>query len=179
MAETPAGSPAAPAPRKKSRKALWIVLGVIAFLLLCIVGFAAFGFYFVANNVQMTKATATDAEKSFDEARARFKDAPIFSIDDQRHVTLTRRPPAQGVDPKPTAMYVMAYDVDESRIVRITVPFWLLRLGREKIRLGSGGDNALQFEDLNLTAEELERYGSALLVDHKGRDGQRVLVWTQ
>lgn len=178
MPETPGGSAAAPAPRPKSRKALWIVLGVVAFILICIVAFAAFGFYFVANNVRMEKATVVEASKSFDEVRARFKDAPIISIDDQRRVTLTRQPPAQQTDVKPSTMHVMAYDTDESRIVRISVPFWLLHFGREKIRLGTGGDD-IQFEDLHLTAEQLERYGPSLLVDHKGRDGQRVLVWTQ
>jgi hypothetical protein len=177
MPETPAGSAVPPAPRPKSRKALWIVLGVVAFILLCIVAFAAFGFYFVANNVQMESATLIEASKSFDEVRARFKEAPIITLDDQRRVTLTRQPPAQPADVKPQTMHVMAYDVEDSKIVRVTVPFWMLRLGREKIRLGSGGD--LQFEQLHITAEELERYGPALLVDHRNREGHRVLVWTQ
>ena len=48
---------------------------------------------------------------------------------------------------------------------------------KSKIRLGTGGD--LQFEQLKLTAEELERYGPSLLLDHRGGTGQRVLVWTQ
>ena len=178
MPETPAGPAAAPAPRPKSRKALWIVLGVVAFILLCIVAFAAFGFYFVAYNLKMEKATLVEASRSFDEVRARFKEAPIISIDDRRRVTLTRQPPAQQADAKPSTMHVMAYDTDESRIVRISVPFWMLHFAREKIRLGTGG-NDIQFEDLHLTAAELERYGPALLVDHKARDGQRVLVWTQ
>ena len=177
MPETPAGSAAAPAPRPKSRKALWIILGVVAFILLCIVAFAAFGFYFVANNLRMEQATPAVAEQSFDGVRARFKEAPIIALDEQRRVTLSRRPPAQAADTKPQTMYVMAYDPDEGRIVNLTIPFWMLRLGREKIRLGSGGD--LQFEQLQITADELERYGPALLLDHRNRQGHRVLVWTQ
>lgn len=178
MAETPAGSAAAPAPRPKSRKALWIVLGVIAFILLCIVAFAAFGFYFVANNVNMVKASPTEAVQSFDEVRARFKEQPIIAIDDERRVTLMRQPPAVSAEETPTTMHVMAYDTEDSRIVRITIPFWMLRIGREKIKLGTGGQD-IQLEDLHLTPDQLERYGPALLIDHKGRDGQRVLVWTQ
>jgi hypothetical protein len=171
------GGAPAPAARTKSRKVLWIVLGVVAFILICVVAFAAFGFYLVANNLKMETASATEAAQSFDEVRARFKDTPIISLDSQERVTLSRRPPDHAPGTKPSTMHVMAYDDDESRIVRVTIPFWMLRLGREKIRLGTGGD--LQFEQLKLTAEELERYGPSLLLDHRGGTGQRVLVWTQ
>ncbi len=171
------GGAPAPAARTKSRKVLWIVLGVVAFILICVVAFAAFGFYLVANNLKMETASVTEAARSFDEVRARFKDAPIISLDSQERVTLSRRPPTQAAGEKPSTMHVMAYDDDESRIVRVTIPFWMLRLGREKIRLGTGGD--LQFEQLQLSAEELERYGPSLLLDHRGGSGQRVLVWTQ
>ncbi|MEX2272088.1 MAG: hypothetical protein WD690_11475 [Vicinamibacterales bacterium] len=176
----PMPSPGAPAPGttpKKSRKTLWIVLGILGFILACIIGFAAFGLYFVGRNLEMERATVSEAAQSFDDVRARFKEAPIMSIDDHRRVTLSRRPPDQQTGEKPQAMHVMAYDTDDSRIVRVTIPFWMLRLGREKIRLGSGRD--LQFEDLNITAEELERYGPSLLLDHRDREGKRVLVWTQ
>jgi len=174
---TPQGGGAPGAPRPKSRKVLWIVLGIILFIVLCIVAFAAFGFYFVANNLNMQSASVTEAASSFDDVRARFKEAPIITLDDQERVTLSRKPPAQAADTKPSTMHIMAYDDEESRIVRVTVPFWMLRLGREKIRLGTGGD--LQFEQLQLTAEELERYGPSLLLDHRGAGGKRVLVWTQ
>lgn len=162
---------------RKSRKTLWIVLGILGFIFVCIIAFAAVGLYFVSQNLNMESATVTEASRSFDEVRRRFTDQPIITLDDRRRVTLTRRPPAQQTGDKPTSMYVMAYDRDDSRIVRLTIPFWALRLGREKIRLGSGGD--LQFEQLKITAEELERYGPSLLIDHRDKDGQRVLVWTQ
>lgn len=175
---TPQGGGAPGAPRPKSRKVLWIVVGIILFVVLCVVAFAAFGFYFVANNLNMKSASVTEAAASFDEVRARFKESPIILLDDQERVTLSRKPPAQAADVRPTTMHIMAYDDEESRIVRVTVPFWMLRLGREKIRLGTGGGD-LQFEQLQLTAEELERYGPSLLVDHRGKAGKRVLVWTQ
>jgi hypothetical protein len=170
----PATAPAAP---KKSRKTLWIILGVLGFIVFCIVAFAAFGLYFVSQNLDMKSATPTQAARSFDDVRARFKEAPIIQMDDRERVTLTRRPPDQQVGTKPQTMHVMAYDDEDSRIVNVTIPFWMLRLGREKIRLGTGND--LQFEQLKITAEELERYGPALLLDHRGTQGKRVLVWTQ
>ena len=165
------------AARPKSRKTLWIVLGIVAFVILCIIAFAAFGLYFVSRNLDMQQATAAEASRAFDDVRAKFKEQPILSVDDRRNVTLTRRPPTPGSPDKPETMHVMAFDDEDKRIVRLTIPFWMLRIGREKIRLGRGRD--FQLEDVNLTAEELERYGPALLLDHKGRDGERVIVWTQ
>jgi hypothetical protein len=32
---------------------------------------------------------------------------------------------------------------------------------------------------MKLTVEDLERFGPTLIVDHKGRAGERVLVWSQ
>lgn len=169
--------PTGPSVRPKSRKTLWIVLGVIGFILLCIIAFAAFGLYFVSRNLDMEEATPVEASRAFEDVRARFKEEPIISVDSDRNVTLARRPPDQPAAQKPETMHVMAFDADDSRIVRVTIPFWMLRLGREKIRLGRGSD--LQLEDLHLTAEELERYGPALLMDHRGSSGERVIVWTQ
>ena len=160
----------------KNRKVLWIVLGVIGFLIICMLAFAAFGLYFVSRNLDMEQATSTEASESFESVRAKFKDAPIITLDSEERVTLSRRPPEPAASERPTMMYVMAYDRDDERIVRVTIPFWMLRLGREKIRLGTGGD--LEFEQLKLTAEELERYGPSLLLDHV-EGTNRVLVWTQ
>lgn len=166
-----------PAGPKKSRKALWIVLGVFGFIIFCVIAFAGFGLYFVSQNLDMERANVTEAGRSFEAVRARFKEPPILTLDDRERVTMTRKPPDKPSREKPRSMHVMAYDDEESRIVRVTVPFWMLRLGREKIRLGAGGD--LQFEQLRITAEELERYGPSLLLDHRGLGGKRVLVWTQ
>ena len=174
MASSSPGPAAAP---PKSRKVLWIVLGVVGFIVLCIVGLAAFGFYVLASNMQMQQASTVEASASFDEVRARFKESPILLIDDQKRVTLSRPLPAQPPPDKPQTMHVMAYDDEESRIVRVTIPFWMLRMSRENIKLGAG--EGIDFEQLQMSAEELERYGPALLVDHRDRRGKRVLIWTQ
>jgi hypothetical protein len=177
MTPQPPGAVGPVSTPKKSRKALWIILGIVGFILLCIIAFAAFGLYFVSHNLNMEKATVAEADRSFDEVRGRFKETPIITLDDRKRVTLSRRPPDRPTGEKPQVMHVMAYDHEDARIVRVTIPFWLLRLGREKIRLGTGED--IQFEQLHITAEELERYGPSLLLDHRDRHGKRVLVWTQ
>jgi hypothetical protein len=37
----------------------------------------------------------------------------------------------------------------------------------------------MDLEDLKLTVEDLERFGSALIVDHRSASGERVLVWSE
>ena len=37
----------------------------------------------------------------------------------------------------------------------------------------------MDLEDLRLTAEDLERFGPTLIVDHRNTSGERVLVWSQ
>ena len=72
----------------------------------------------------------------------------------------------------------MAFDPENGRVVSVEIPFWLLRL---KLR-GSAIDidgHRMELEDLKLTVEDLERYGPALVVDHRVASGQRVLVWSQ
>jgi hypothetical protein len=39
--------------------------------------------------------------------------------------------------------------------------------------------NRMDLEDLRLSIEDLERFGPTLIVDHKGADGARVLVWSK
>jgi hypothetical protein len=41
------------------------------------------------------------------------------------------------------------------------------------------GRGDLDLEDMKLTVEDLERYGPTLILDHKERGGDRVLVWSQ
>jgi hypothetical protein len=77
---------------------------------------------------------------------------------------------------RPQTMYILAWDPDKERLARVSMPFWMLRLGRKKIDLTSGG---FDFERLQLDIEQLERVGPIILFDYRPQNGQRVLVWTQ
>ena len=49
-----------------SRKTwLWILVAVVGFGVICIVGLAGFGMYFVSNHVHAGRATTADAFKDF------------------------------------------------------------------------------------------------------------------
>ena len=72
----------------------------------------------------------------------------------------------------------MAFDPDDEKVVRMEIPFWLLRLKAGGTRFSVGGSD-VDLKKLRLTVEDLERFGPTLIVDHTGHDGSRVLVWSQ
>jgi hypothetical protein len=72
----------------------------------------------------------------------------------------------------------MAFDPDDGRIIRVTLPFWLLRLKSRHASIDFNGKR-MDLEDLKLSVADLERYGPTLIIDQSSADGNRVLVWSQ
>jgi hypothetical protein len=72
----------------------------------------------------------------------------------------------------------MAFDPDDGRIVRVNVPFWLVRMKMSGATIDLNGKH-MNLEDLRLSVEDLERFGPTLIVDHRNTTGERVLVWSQ
>jgi hypothetical protein len=79
---------------------------------------------------------------------------------------------------RPETLYVMAYDPDDGGLVKVTIPFWLLRMKMNNAKIDLGG-NRMELEDLKLTIEDLDRLGPTLVLDQRNRGGDRVLVWSQ
>lgn len=161
---------------------VWIVVGLVALALLAIVALVGAGVYYVARHVDSTTTSAASAADALDAERARFAGGPLLTIDEHGQTIESRldaaRPPAAVA---PTAMVVLAWDADEQRLVRIRLPFWLLRLashGRASIEFGRRGPR-VPLERLHLSVADLERLGPVLLVDYQSPTGDRVLVWTE
>ena len=162
----------------KRRTWLWIIGGALVFCVLALIMVAGAGMYFISQHVATERSTGADAIRAFDAARERYKE-PLFEFDRADHVKLTRKladlPTSSA---KPEHLWILAWDPDDERLVRLSLPFWLLKLGRRKIDImqDSGGFN---LERLNLDMRELERIGPALVVDYRTTSGERVLIWTQ
>jgi hypothetical protein len=166
------------APPKKRKTWLWVLLGILACGVISVVAVAGIGIYFISQNVRASHTSSADALRKLDEARAPFKDArPLFELDRRDQPKLTRR-----LEELPTAtrkaetIYVLVWDPRKERLARVSLPFWMLRLGKNKIDLNSGD---FDFQRLHLDVEQLERIGPMLLFDYRPPTGQRVLVWTQ
>jgi hypothetical protein len=159
---------------------VWVVVGVIAVGILCVLAIAAASVYYFAQHVKTLEASPAMASREFEQVRARFTgQQPLIELDDRGQLLRSNpdRPVQQNPQP-PEQLNVLAFDPESGRIVRVTVPFWLLRWKMGGTTIDFNG-NRMDLEDLKLTVEDLERFGPTLIVDHKTRRGDRVLVWSQ
>jgi hypothetical protein len=132
----------------------------------------------VSHHVQARHATSAEAYSAFDDAHAKFKDEkPVYDMDNMEHPRQVREWSTMPTSvSKTNEVWVLAWDPDRERLARVSIPFWILRLGKRKIDISTGGFN---FERLELDVNELQRVGPVLLFDFRTGSGERVLIWTQ
>jgi hypothetical protein len=158
---------------------VWVIVAIIVICVLGVVAMAGLGFYLFTKHFDTKVATVATAGVEFERAKAQFiGQKPLIELDERgRFLRANSDRPARGNTKTPTQIYVLAFDPDDERIVKVTIPFWLLRFHPDaKIDLNGG---RLELDDLKLTVEDLERFGPTLIVDLKTHDGERVLVWSQ
>jgi hypothetical protein len=164
------------APSKKTW--LWIVLALLGLCVIFVIAIAGAGLYFVSHHVSTRTSTTAEALSAFDAARAPFKDLPpVYEVDERERVKQVRRI-ADLPDGKTRAqhMQVLVWDSEREKLVKVSVPFWVLRMGHQKIDIAN---SPFELERMQLDVKELERVGPLLLLDLRSRGGQRVLIWTQ
>ena len=162
----------------RARTWVWVVVGIVVFCILGLVAMAAAGLWFAKTHIDIQTVSSMTASEDFARVRKQFStQKPLIELDERGHFehANTNRPSGPH---RPEALHVMAFDPDDGKVVRMEIPFWLLRLKVGGARISMGGD-AIDLKDLRLSVEDLERFGPTLIVDHKGRSGQRVLVWSQ
>jgi len=163
-----------------SRKTwIWIIVACLALGVVAMAAVAGLGLYFVASHISTGRTSSADALRTFDEVRAEFKDArPLFEIDSHDEPRPTRRLtdlPASSTKPK--NLWILAWDPDDERLSKISLPFWILRMGKQNIDVRH--DGGFDLDKLDLDVDELERVGPVLIFDFRTSDGERVLVWTR
>jgi hypothetical protein len=153
---------------------------VLVTCVVAVIAIAGVGFYFFSQHIETRTVSAATASRDFAEVTARFVgQKPLVELD--RHGNFVRSNPdrpARRNRAVPEQLYVMAFDPDDGRVVRLAIPFWLLRLKTGGGNIDFNG-NKMNLEDLRLSVADLERFGPSLIVDHASADGNRVLVWSQ
>jgi len=159
---------------------IWVVLGVVLTCVIAAVVIAGSAFYFFSKQFDTHSATAATANREFEEVKARFSgQKPLVELDRQGDLTRADSGGAAAPDARvPERVIVMAFNPDDERVVRVTLPFWLLRLKSRHASINFNGKR-MDLEDLKLTVADLERFGPTLIVDQTNPDGTRVLVWSQ
>lgn len=87
----------------------------------------------------------------------------------------------QGRSGRPGHVEVLVYDQADGRLVRASLPMWLVRKaeGRDGLDLDLDDDckEAAGEVRRHLRLEDLERAGLGVLVEAEEEDGDQVLVW--
>jgi hypothetical protein len=153
-----------------------IVIGMLA---IAVVGGVA---YFMSHHINAQFTQKENAEGEFSAARARFSgQTPLIEVK-IGHEPVVHRELLDGKDEsgKVDSLHVLAYDPTAHKLVRVSIPFWLIRLAPGK-HLTVLSDNGIDIDSdrVRLSATDLDRLGPGLLLDHEDARGQLVLVWTE
>jgi hypothetical protein len=159
---------------------VWVLAAVLCGGLVVIIAIAAAGLFFVTHHIRTEDSTPLQATRAFEGVAVTFGEVrPLFEMDNADQPRLTR-PIAQ----LPTGarssrdLLLLAWEPEKQRLVRVTLPFWMLRLGRHNLRIARDRQS-FDLGRLNIDVDELERIGPTLVIDFRNQDGVRVLVWTQ
>ena len=159
---------------------VWVAVSIAVLGILAIVAFAGVAAYLVAQHIDTTEASPASAAQEFEAVRATFAaQKPLIELDARGEVLRanTNRPVPPNTK-APDQLHLLAFDPSDGRLVRVSLPFWLLRLRDGNTTIDLNG-NRMDLEDLRLSIEDLERFGPSLIVDHTAPDGERVLVWSR
>jgi hypothetical protein len=164
----------------KSRTWIWVIAGIVVVGILCVIAMAAAGLYFFSRNIDTHEVSPAMAEREFAEVRTKFTgQKPLIELDSHGELLRTNPDRPEQKDPRrPQTLYVLAFEPEEGRIVKVNIPFWLLRFKTGNATIDLNGSR-MDLEDLKLTVEDLERLGPTLIIDHTMTSGEHVLVWSQ
>jgi uncharacterized membrane protein len=157
---------------------VWVVIGLIVCAILGVVAMAAAGLWFVRSHVDIRPMTVSAATEDFQSIRQRFAaQKPLIELDEHGTFLRANTDRPAGTQ-RPQTLNIMAFDPHDEKVVRMELPFWVLRLKSGGARFSTGG-RSVDLARMHLTVEDLERYGPILILDQKDTDGSRVLVWSQ
>lgn len=164
----------------------WISIAIASVAIICLLSLAVVGgtAFFIYRHVEATFTNETSAEQEFRAARERFQgQRPLIEIRREGDEPILHRELLRSdkMPDKPLeSLRVLAYDDTAGKIVRVTIPFWLLRIVPSK-NLSFLNDEGIDIDTrrIRLTLDDVERRGPGLLLDQTDRHGSQVLVWTE
>jgi hypothetical protein len=159
-----------------------ILLAVVGTVVVCVLLLVVGGVWLAASVFHRQTASEATAMATLDAARARFKGAsPVFEVQ-PNGPALSRPIPGRPGAPLRT-MHFILWNADEQTLTQADVPLALLWLSDSPIDVMQFADSHHQGSAgqrmMSIRLSELERFGSALLLDHELEDGHRLLVWTE
>ena len=145
-----------------------IVLGVLGGFVLLVIVVGATGCYMVMSAFQTQETTEQEAVTAFTEMRAKFPGVKPALTFGPEGPGVARTPPATEAAMPPSTVHVLYFDKGEGRLTRVHLPLALLKLT----------NSPFEFNDVEMDIQDIERYGSTVLLDGDTPDGDPLFVWT-
>ena len=116
----------------QKNRTTWISVVIASVIIVGVLAVAAIGgtAFFIYRHVSTQSAPNEKADETFAQARARFAgQKPLIEIRHDDDPVLHREViPAEMPAEKLETLRGLAYDTHEERLVRVSIPFWLLRI---------------------------------------------------
>jgi hypothetical protein len=151
-------------------------------LLLMVLVLAACGLgvsgYLASRAVSVEHANESEAGQQFHAARAAFgSTSPMLQIDASGHVLRAPSPPRdEGTSLR--QLRILVYRVQDERLVRADVPFWVVTLKGPALQYATRG-TGVDLDRLGITPADIKRHGPGPILDETRSNGDRVLVWVE
>ena len=168
----------------QNNRKTWISVLIASVIIVGVLAAAAIGgtAFFIYRHVNTEFTKTENADQQFKEARARFAgQQPLIEIRKDDEPLLHRDViPASLPAAKLETLRVLAYDTHAEKLVRVSIPFWLLRLAPTR-HVAFLNDAGIDFDSdrVHITLDDLERRGPGLILDQADRRGSQVLVWAE
>lgn len=169
-----------------SARKTWISILIASVIIVVLLAIAVVGgtAFFIYRHVHAEFTNENTAAQEFAGARARFAaERPLIEIQGNKDPIVHRDLiPANASAHRIESLRVLAYDDRAGKLVRVSIPFWLLRMmpSRHLSFLNDEGiDVDIDADRVRLTIDDIERRGPGLILDEKDRRGSQVLVWAE
>ncbi|RPJ70693.1 MAG: hypothetical protein EHM24_14750 [Acidobacteria bacterium] len=165
------------------RKWIPIVIGIV--ILVVVVGIGLIGglVWMVTRQVSVQEVSAQTGEQEFEKLRAPFAGQKPFielPADGDEAGAVVHRELAKHAPGTVSTIHLRVLVPSDGKLVKLDLPFWMLRLmGSKPVQFRSSEHSGFRGITLKVTAEEVERRGPGLIIDHGMKDGERLLIWTE
>jgi hypothetical protein len=159
----------------KKRSTLVLVIGGVAGCAVLL--FAGGLVWFFTSALERSPADEATAEASFQELRDRFRGVTPLLVMGPKGLTLNRQQPPKPATGQLRSIQMLGWDRNDEELVRVTIPFWMVRMKPGDINASSSDGN--RSVRLSLSVDDLEGYGPTLLLDHTDEEGYHLVLWTE
>lgn len=148
------------------------------FVICALLGAGAF-FWFASRLTSVESIDSNSATMRFQSVTRQFQDpTPFLRLDASGQIVRNRTGERPMFPVVPTDVVVMAWRGSTVGLVQVRIPIWFLRMKGPALSYMLR-DTDFDIASLNLDVDEIQAWGAGPILDHHGRQGHRVLIWSE